>query len=680
MDISNWNINNPDPKKAREISDTLGISFLAAKILVSRGIDTPESAEEFLFCDDIFHNPFLLNDMDKAVERINKAKETNELCVVYGDYDCDGISASALLTNYLLSIGVNAKFYIPSRKSGFGLNNKALSVLKEKGASLIITVDNGINANEQIDFANSIGLDVIVTDHHVVPDVLPNAVACINPHRKDSTYPFENLAGVGVALKLVTALEMDEDGAQSAYNYCPLAGLGTVADIVELKGENRAIVKLALERINEHCDNGINALIDAAGISENEVSSSDIAFMLGPRINAAGRVGSPSEAADLLMCGDDEQTAMSLASKIDGYNQKRKLIEADIYNQALEKLNQNPQIAKERVIVLAGKDWDLGVIGIVCAKIVSKYKKPCLLIGYDDKEARGSARSVCGYNIIDAITACSDKLTKFGGHKMAAGFSLLPEDIPCFTEQILAHAKENYDIMPSLCLDIDCEAEIDELSVEEISELSCLEPYGEGNPHPVFAVKNLKLENVFPLSGGKHTKLILSKNGKTMEGLCFGKQTCDFPYSQGDTLDVVVVSDLSEFGGNIGVSNVIKDIKLSSVDKNKINYENALYEKFQRGENLNLEDKDSFVPTRDEIAKLYIYIRKARVVKNNPAYLSSILAPLSYFKIKVAIDILKTENLIEVKGEKGELLLYVKDPQKVNIENSLVLKQLKKLV
>ena len=679
MDICNWSIKAPNPTISNEISSALGVSALTSKILVSRGCDSVAKAEEFLFCDDVFHNPFLLNDMDKAVSRIKRAREQDELIVVYGDYDCDGISASALLTSYLSSSGYNAKFYIPSRKLGFGLHNSVISSLKKKGVSLIITVDNGINANEQIDFARQLGIDIIVTDHHVCPEALPNAIACINPHREDSSYPFPNLAGVGVALKLVSALEDDEEGSQSAYNYGLIAGLGTVADIVELKGENRSIVKLALERINEGLSLGVNALKEVSCL-DGEISSTDIAFMIGPRINAAGRVGNPSEATDLLMCEDNYSLALEIAKKINNYNIVRKEIEQDIYNQAINKLIENPSIAKERVIVLAGKGWDTGVIGIVSSRIVSKFKKPCILIGYDDDEARGSARSVKGYDMIDAITKCSSRLTKFGGHTMAAGFSLLPKDISSFRDEILCHAKENYSIMPVLSIDVDCEASLSELTVDEISELSQLEPYGEGNPHPVFALKGLEIKNIFSISDGKHCKFIFQKDGYTAEGLLFRKRLSEIPYKKGDIVDAVLTSDLNNYNNTISVSNIIKDIKPSSLDNDRVFYENGLYEKLLRGERLDSKNPSELVPTRDEIAKLYIYIKKNNKIVNDAVYLSSILSPLSYFKLRVGIDVLLEENLVTLNGENGELLEYVKNPKKVNLENSNTLIKLKKLV
>ncbi|MEG1449005.1 MAG: DHHA1 domain-containing protein, partial [Oscillospiraceae bacterium] len=535
-------------------------------------------------------------------------------------------------------------------------------------------------ANEQVDFANSIGLDIIITDHHTPNDVLPNAIAAINPHRNDCSYPFKNLAGVGVVLKLISALEGDEEGIQTAYDYSYLAGIGTVADIVELKGENRAIVKKALESINDSYYCGVNALIDVCKISGN-LSSTNIAFMLGPRINAAGRVGKPSYAVDLLMCGDDEDTACELAKIIDGYNIKRKTIENEIYEQVLEKIGSNEEILNQRVIIVEGENWDLGVIGIVCAKIVSKYRKPCILIGYDENEARGSARSVYGYDIIEAINSCSENLTKFGGHKMAAGFSLLPKDIVDFKNKIFAHAKENYDIMPTLAVQIDCKVDVSEINIETISELSCLEPYGEGNPHPIFLMEGLTIGDISPLSGGKHTKLSFSKNGNKLDGICFGASTSNFPYEKGDIVDVVISSDINEYKGNISVSNIIKDIKYSSLDKTVVNNENGLYEKFLRQEPMKINDVSYFVPVRDEIAKIYIYIRQKKQIKNNINYLLSKFADIGYFKMKIIVDILINEHLIEKKAvENMNMLVYVANPQKVDIENSDILNRLKKLV
>lgn len=415
MGFKKWKLPQTAPERVENLISQTGMERIAAQILDGRGISDPQQAVQYIGCDSAarLHDPFLMKDMDKAVERLSEAVEQGEQIAVYGDYDCDGITATAMLYSYLEDLGARVIYYIPDRDvEGYGLNRAALDFLKEQQVELIVTVDNGISALDEAVYAKELGIDLIITDHHQPRPQLPQACAVIDPHRQDCEYPFKALCGAGVAFKLICAMEGDLGGEEMIWHFGELAAIATMADVVELTGENRLIVQRGLECIAQGEQVGVHALIEAAGMSGRKLDSIDLAFGLAPRINAAGRLGQTDLAMELLLC-DRQSQAMELAQQLNELNEQRKALVDHIYEEINAKIARHPEILQERVILLYGEGWHHGVIGIAAARLVEEYSKPCVLFSIEEDQARGSARSVEGYSIIAAISRCSSLLTRY---------------------------------------------------------------------------------------------------------------------------------------------------------------------------------------------------------------------------------------------------------------------------
>ncbi len=427
MPLKRW-IWPGETKQADELA-AAGIQPLTARVLASRGIGSPNEARRFLSTEGELHDPFLMKGMEQAVALIEGALQEGKLIVIYGDYDCDGITSTVLLYRYLEEQGANVGYYIPDREDeGYGLNMEACETLHQNGAELVITVDNGISAAAEIDRLHELGIKVVVTDHHQPPEILPAADALIDPHCEDSGYPFRELCGVGVAFKLVCALEGDIEGVDTLARYADLAAIGTIADVVPLCGENRIIARAGLQKMEESENPGICALLAAAGLAEKALGAESVSFGLAPRLNAASRMGNCDDSVALMLCDDPQQAAV-LAERVDAANRERKQLEGAIMADIARQVEEDPSLLRYRVLVLAGEGWHHGIVGIAASRMVERYGKPCLLIGTQGEEARGSARSVPGFSVIDAITRCKDCLIKFGGHPLAAGFSLKTSDV-----------------------------------------------------------------------------------------------------------------------------------------------------------------------------------------------------------------------------------------------------------
>ena len=431
MGFKKWKLPQTAPERVENLISQTGMERIAAQILDGRGISDPQQAMQYIGCDSAarLHDPFLMKDMDKAVERLSEAVEQGEQIAVYGDYDCDGITATAMLYSYLEALGAQVIYYIPDRDvEGYGLNRAALDFLKEQQVELIVTVDNGISALDEAVYAKELGIDLIITDHHQPRPQLPQACAVIDPHQQDCEYPFKALCGAGVAFKLICAMEGDLGGEEMIWHFGELAAIATMADVVELTGENRLIVQRGLECIAQGEQVGVHALIEAAGMSGRKLDSIDLAFGLAPRINAAGRLGQTDLAMELLLC-DRQSQAMELAQQLNELNEQRKALVDHIYEEINAKIARHPEILQERVILLYGEGWHHGVIGIAAARLVEEYSKPCVLFSIEEDQARGSARSVEGYSIIAAISRCSSLLTRYGGHDQAAGMTVPVEHL-----------------------------------------------------------------------------------------------------------------------------------------------------------------------------------------------------------------------------------------------------------
>ena len=543
----------------------LSVSPVIIKLLYNRGITADSEITSFIQkALSSVHSPLLLPDIVQAVDRIIKAVENGEKIFIYGDYDVDGITSCTILYKYLLSHGADVSYYIPDRiTEGYGLNIKAINKISKSGCKLLITVDCGITAVGETELAKAQGMDVIITDHHTCQDKIPAAVAVINPKLPDSTYPFEQLAGVGVAFKLILALSIKfkEDTKKVFYKYSPYAAIGTVADVVSLTDENRIIVHRGIQEISKKTNAGINALMDVAGIKE--LSSSSVAFGLAPRINAAGRMGSPDLAAELLM-SESPASAKEIAQRLNEENQRRRVLEHKIFQEAESFLMEHKDMLSYPVLVIYGQDWHQGVVGIVASRLSEKFYKPVILISHENGIGHGSCRSIDGFNIFDALTYCRDLLDRFGGHAMAAGVSLKMTEIDKFVAKINEYgAKHITPDMTMPTINIDCTIHPGALTEANIHTLSLLEPFGEGNPMPVFAIQGATVGAAMPMGEeGVHLRLQLIKDGYTLSCVAFRMGELYSRLTAGTVIDIAFTPEINCYNNRHSVQLRITDIKL----------------------------------------------------------------------------------------------------------------------
>lgn len=669
----NWCINEIDKACACDIADRFDIDPFAALLLVSRGITEEGELAEFFDNDAPLCDPFTLKDMDKAVERINRAIDEDEKIAVYGDYDADGVTATALLCEYLAMNGCDVVPYIPDRNGeGYGLNCNAVRGLCESGVSLIITVDNGISAHKEAEYIKELGMDLVITDHHKVGETIPEAVAVVNPHQADCLSSFKHFAGVGVAFKLVCAL--CGDGEQALSMFADLVTIGTVGDIVSLTGENRLIVKKGLEMLNTGSSVGIEALKNVAGVSGKTLNCSSVAFSLVPRINAIGRMGHASKALELLLC-EESETAEALAKEIDSANIKRQEIEKEITLQAQKQIEENPAMLNNRVLVFSGENWHGGVIGIVAARLVQKYGKPCLVITDDGKEAKGSARSIDGFSLYECISSAKELLSHYGGHVLAAGFGMESENLPAFKKAVEDYAK-TVD-MPFAKIELDCRLRPEFISSDILAVIDALEPFGAGNPQPVFGLFGMSLTGIQPIGGGKHLRLTLRKGNTNLTGLLFGVTAEDFPYVQGDIIDLAVKLEKNEYMGQVKVSVYVKEIRMSRTDDLLYLKSRRLYEKILRGDRLTKKEADFALPERQQLADVFRFIRDSGGWKYDTDILCYRLGGdgSNACKVHICIDVLCE---LGVFRKDGESILPHNMQNKVNLEDSRLIQYLKK--
>lgn len=606
-----WQVNRPDEGKAAVLAQKLGIGSLLARILVGRGYDEAEKAQALLE-NAPMSDPFLLKDMDKAVERIQQAIDQGEPIVIFGDYDVDGITATALLYEYLHNLGAEAvRCRLPSREDdGYGLNKTVLDKLAAKGYHFVITVDNGISAIEEAAYAKELGIELVITDHHLPAERLPDAVAVVDPQRKDDESPFKGLCGAGVAFKLCAALE--GCSAEEMLDYCgDLAAIGTVADVMPLVGENRTLVREGLAQLQDTVRPGLAALMQAAGVGEREVTAETVSFALAPRLNAAGRMNDAALALKLLLC-EDEQRAEEMAEELSQKNQERQTAEQNIMQQAQQQLNEHPERIQDKVILVWGEGYHPGVIGIVASRLVELYAKPVIVIGIQNGEGRGSGRSVPGFNLHAAIGSCADLLVRYGGHALAAGLTVQQQNIEAFREKINAWAAKEYPILPSQPFQLDVPVQLAELTVQEIEGLSALAPYGNGNPSPVFLLENVILDGVYPVSSGRHSRLRLRQGDHILYAAYFGMAPEQLPYEAGTALDVAI--SLSVFEGRNGpmISGRIKEIRPAGLS-NDAAYSAELFESFCAGLGTTEQQRQELTPSREETGALYRLIRGGKV-------------------------------------------------------------------
>ena len=546
------------------ISDEYNLPPVLATVLLNRGI---ENIEEYIAPEtEKLHDPFLMKGMQEATERILLAIERNEKITVYGDYDVDGITSTAVLVKFLTAHGADVGYYIPDRlEEGYGMNIGAIDAIAAQETKLLITVDCGITAVSEINYAKEKGMDVIVTDHHECKDELPAAYCILNPKQQDCSYPFKKLAGVGVVFKLLQALtiRMKYHMKELLEEYLDIVAIGTVADVMPLLGENRIIVKKGLALMKYTVNRGLMALIAQAEVDASAVTAGTIGFILAPRINAAGRMGDPKTAVEMLL-SEDERTAREYAAILDSENRERQATEQSIMEQALAILENNKSMQDDYVLVLDHEDWHHGIIGIVASKISEQTGKPCILISTTDGKGKGSGRSIKGFNLFRALENSGELLTKFGGHELAAGLSIEADKISAFREKINKHAKEILvpdDFIPRIY--VDTELPIEYVNMNTAEKLTQLEPYGMGNGSPIFFARGLKITGIRPLSEGRHIKLTLFKDGNSIEAVGFGMGSYLEEIKLNDIIDILFQVDINVFRGERHAQAVLKDMRFS---------------------------------------------------------------------------------------------------------------------
>lgn len=674
--MKKWEILSADTTAVNRIIKETDLSPLTAHVMVARGYESVESLQVFFNNAELF-DPFLLKDMDKAVLAINEAIESGDLIYVFGDYDCDGITASSIVYNYLLNMGANVECFIPERAMGYGLCEDLVDFFIDAEVKLVITVDNGISALAEAKALAEAGIKLVITDHHQPQDELPEAFAVVNPHRKDNGECFKDLAGVGVAFKLLAALD---GGSYDMVleQYGDIVALGTVADVVPLVSENRVIVKKGLELLQNTENEGLLALMEEAGINSEKLTASTLGFGLAPRINASGRFGSPMTAFECLT--DEDGRAEELAQALCKLNDERKYAEAGIFEEICEEISKNPEIANQRVIVVHGKDYHHGVIGIVASKLVEAFGKPVILLSDEEftNFARGSARSIKGFNIFKCFDACASLLEKYGGHECAGGLTVALDRIEEFTQAVQEYAKTKVDKMPRLTLTADKLLSPLDISVDNVKDLKRLEPFGASNPEPLFAIQNAKILGIYPLKSGKHTKLDVSFGNTRLQALMFGTRADDFIYKKDDIVDIMGKLDINEFRGNSSVIVLVSDIRPSGIKQESFFAAFDSYEAFKRGEDLPKAYLQKGLPTRDELVLCYKAL-KAHEYSGLTAEELAIICNINAFKASVALDAFCEVRLAK-RNETGLKVETVYYHGKADIMDSETIQKLQDLV
>ena len=711
-----WNIGYSADEESeaaiRRMALETNLSEITARLLYIRGYRTADEAMRFLRLEASFlHDPFLMKDMGSAVERIELALERHEKIAIYGDYDVDGVTSVSLIYLYLKSLGGDVGYYIPSRSlEGYGLSMPAIDRLKDQGVNLIVTVDTGVTANAEIEYAASLEMDVVVTDHHECRADLPRACAVVNPHRADDQYPFAELAGVGVVFKLVCALEMSKcrregiaeiDGVRRiCQQYSDLAAIGTVADVMPVSDENRLIISMGLHRMETDCRLGLQALSDAVSAGKDrssskpkQINSSFIGYVIAPRMNAAGRVSSASIAAELLL-SDRLERAQELAQELCRLNTERQVEENRICEEAYKKIEAMADEEKRCVLVLDDDTWHQGIIGIVSSRITERYGLPSILISYDGSIegapspsdiGKGSGRSLKGLNLVEALTSCEDLLVRYGGHELAAGLSIRRGDVGAFRRQINEYADRllNGERIRH-ALDADCQVEITDLTMKLAKELDYLEPFGISNPIPTFVLRDARVIRIVPMGGGKHLRLTVEKDGVRINAVWFGTSQSEIGFDTNDEIDLMFRLNINEFQDTVSLQLILQDARISQRKTDAMNAEIQRYREICGGAPYDPQEK--ILPSRDDVVSVYTFLRReyraGRTGFSMRRLLSQIIGPdgepLGYIKMKFILRVLDELQICGV-GEPAEdyFVFDIFYSAKTNLEKSSILHKLK---
>ena len=669
-----WNVSQYDKEKAEYLT-AAGFSPLTAAVLCSRGCTDPEEAHRFLSAAGPLHDPLELREMDAAAQRVRQALANGEHIAVYGDYDVDGITATCLLTEFLRSQGGQVSYYIPGRiEEGYGLNIPAIDALYEKGVRLIITVDCGITANEEADYCRSIGMDLIITDHHECKDQLPDAVAVVDPHRADRTYPHTNLAGVGVAFKLASAIV----GSQPVIldRFSDLLCLGTVADVMPLVGENRAFVAHGLAALAKHPRPGVSALLAECGGDSRTMTANTVGYTLAPRINAAGRMGQVELATELFLTADPQRAAF-LAGELCQLNRQRQEVEAEIYRQAVSMLPAE----KPNAIVLAGENWHQGVVGIVASRLAEEYSCPTYLICLDGDRGKASSRSYGGFNLFASLSAHSDLLESFGGHELAAGFTISRQSVDAFRVGVTAMADAFVASgQRKAALEIDCAVDPRMLTEHNVSALDQLEPCGAGCPKPVLFMNDMLVEQISDVGGGKHLRLRLSRDGVSFPAIFFSASAAKAGILPGQRIEVAFTPQINEYRGMRSVQLNMVDLRPEEEGADGILP--AVLRRFLEGQRLTCTEAALLLPTRTEFADLWRYLAANSRQNQLAEALSAISSKLAALtgrtcpvpRLRICLEVFQERGLLEYVFSKGIAYVVLSNPAgKVDLTQSPIL-------
>lgn len=669
--MKKWNIKEQDAAQAEKLAKECGISTFAARLLLNRDITSREAAELF-FGEGEITPPSDMTDMEKAAEIISEAIQNGDKITVYGDYDCDGITATVILYGYLEAIGAEADWYIPDRDEGYGLNNAAVDKLAESGTKLIVTVDNGISAVNEAEYIKSKGMTLVITDHHQVPETLPEAAAIVDPHRKDDFSSCKELAGCGVALKLVMALEDDIDSVVEQWG--DLCAIGTVGDIVPLVGENRTLVKRGLESLQLTENRGLYSLLRQCGIDEEtEVSSVSLAFSVCPRINAAGRFAHPKEAAELFL-SENEMMIPVMAERLSMLNTQRKQAEEKILEEIAVMAESDPLLLKRRVITVKGKGWSHGVIGIVASRMLNRYGKPVVMITEEGDTARGSARSVEGFSLYRMLTELRDHLTKFGGHTKAAGFSLDSDRAEEFMQAVNEYAAKNFPEMPADICTAEMKLTAADLTEDNVESLTYFEPFGEANPAPLFVMESCTIKSLRSLKEGKYLSFNVDFMGSEFKVLNFHSTYDAFGYKAGDRVDLLVTAGINEYNGKRSISLKLTDIRFSGFDQNKFFAAQSAYERLCLGEEIPASLAKRVLPDREAQKAVYDAVKATASIAAaaDIAYSKGI----NYCMFRVTLDVFESAGLIKIDLANDSISLL--QSGKVDLENCPYMVDLRK--
>lgn len=666
-----WELRQQNSENSKEMQELYSIHPIAADILAARGLDA-EHIESY-FVPQALEDPFALTDMDLAVERINAAIDSGEKIAVYGDYDCDGITSCYIVYNYLTSMGVEVIPYIPERDQGYGITKEGLDFVKNQGATLVITVDSGITAIEEAKYCKSLGMDLVITDHHMVGDKLPEAAAVVNPKREDDSKGcFKDLAGAGVAFKLIAA--MQDGDYESAFELAgDFAAIGTISDIMPLVGENRTIVKRGLSLLRYTENIGLRALFDVMNLSLESITAGQVGFRVSPLINAAGRIAEAQEAFKLLIL-EDEAEAMKVAESLRELVVKRRKMEEEIFEGILNTMDKEGK-THDPVLVFWG-DYPSGLVGLVCSRLLTRFGKPAIVFSVNGEQAHGSSRSLRGFSIYQAIKENQNLCLDWGGHELAAGMTVLTKDLEAFRQGINDFATKQE--MPTPTRKIDRVLSPADMNLELAKELEKFEPFGSENPAPTFLIKNVTLEEIKLISNGAHARLCFSAQGNRFETILFQIQNNPFLFSKGTVLDLIGQLKVNRYGGRECSEFQMLDYWPSDTSQKEYFSQLHWSDAAIKGNPFPPQSLESLFPQREEFALVYRFLREnAGEGKTAPTLYEAFLRnKIPYGKWRIILEVLKREKLICIRPD-GTNLKLLPVEKKVNLENSELLKRLR---